>query len=65
MKKLTNLTLAPVPIPIPACYWCSREATRIDYRDFDGCVSRIKSCDECFELSNSALRKKYPTPSKK
>jgi len=41
------------------CYWCGKEATRWDYRDFNGTVNKIPSCNSCFGLKTMHLRKKY------
>lgn len=46
----------------PACYWCGRPATRIDYKNNNGVVGKITSCDECFELPRAVKLKKYKTP---
>lgn len=40
---------------VPTCYWCGKPATTKDYRDIDGCVSKILSCDKCVGLSTSYL----------
>jgi hypothetical protein len=42
--------------PKPKCHFCGKNATRMDYRDFDGCVSKIKSCEICSVKSNEELR---------
>lgn len=48
----------------PKCYWCDRPATRIDYDNNHGVVSKIISCDECFRLPRGfkLARKINPRP---
>lgn len=41
--------------PKPKCQSCGKNATRIDYRNFDGCVSKIRSCEVCVTKSNEEL----------
>ena len=41
------------------CYWCDRKAVMKDYREMDGIVHKLPSCQECFGLDTSYLRKKY------
>jgi len=49
----------------PKCAWCENQATRPDYRDIDGCVSKMPSCDECFQLDTKyLLNRKYPQKTK-
>jgi hypothetical protein len=42
----------------PKCNWCTNDATTIDYRDNGGCVSKIRSCSECYSLSTEFLYKR-------
>lgn len=57
MEKKTNA---------PKCAWCENQATKIDYRNIDGCIGKIPSCDECFELDTKyLLKRKYPPKKKK
>jgi len=37
--------------PPPVCKRCGKPATTIDFRDNGGCLSRVLSCNECFELT--------------
>lgn len=38
------------------CYWCNNDAQGLDYRDFDGCISKIRTCRRCFDLDTKYLR---------
>ena len=51
--------------PVPKCHWCDNQATKKDYRNIDGCVGKIISCNDCFHLDTKyLLRRKYPKPKK-
>lgn len=39
----------------PNCKWCGKEATRMEYRDIDGMVSKSPSCEECFHTNTNTL----------
>ena len=39
------------------CWYCNKhEATRWDYRDFNGCVGKSASCEWCVGLNNKTIR---------
>ena len=43
------------------CSWCEQDATTKDYREVDGVLSKMLSCDKCFNLSTKyLLKRKYP-----
>ncbi len=46
------------------CSWCDNLATKVDYRNIDGCVSKMCSCDECFNLKTKFLLKRFYTKPK-
>jgi hypothetical protein len=37
------------------CHWCTKEATRMDYRSIDGTISKIKSCEVCYAIDTKQL----------
>jgi flavoprotein len=39
------------------CHWCPKDAERMDYREVDGTVSKIVTCDDCYEISTEDLIK--------
>ena len=41
------------------CYWCKKDATRLDYRERTGITFKIKSCQKCFQLDTKYLIKQY------
>lgn len=44
----------------PKCHWCSNDAKRQDYREVDGSISKVKSCDTCYYIgTKELLKRKY------
>ncbi len=39
----------------PKCFWCSKTATRKDYREIDGITSKILTCEKCVKISTESL----------